>query len=199
MKALFLGCHCDDIELGCGGTIHKHKDWEVHCAVLCNHGYFDGELKNIKSYAQESLSNLGVTHQYFGGFIPDEFSQQRQKIWEYLSNLKKIQPQIVFVQSNDEHPDHKLLNQESIRIFRNTTVLSYHVTRSQQCFPADTFEELSAENVETKLRSVKIYHSLYKTKNYLTPENAISQLRFNGIYPGFEFAECYKTIIRIGI
>lgn len=201
MKALFLGSHCDDVDLGCGATIHKHRtDWDIQCAVLCNLGYFDGTLKNIQSIATRSLNNLGVKNVLFGGFHPDEFIHQRQKIWVFLSEINKnFAPDIVVVQSPDEHPDHKILNQECIRIFRHRTILEYHVTRSEKTHECDTFECVSRDNIDAKLRSAEIYGEIYKNKNYLEKDNVLAQLKFTGIYPGLDNAEGYKTITRIGI
>ena len=101
MQVLFLGCHCDDIELGCGATIHKHRnDWEMHASVLCSHGRRDDALEVIKHIAEKSLNSLGIQNLHFNHFHPDSFHQERQDIWRHLQYLKKhINPHIGITQS----------------------------------------------------------------------------------------------------
>ena len=201
MQVLFLGCHCNDIELGCGATIHKHRsDWEMHASVLCSHGRRDGALEVINHIAEKSLNSLGIQNLHFNYFPPDNFHQKRQEIWKHLQHLKKhINPHIVITQSSDEHQDHETLYKESVRVFRQSTLLTYSVCRSQRYTNPDTFEFVSEEDVAAKLNCANMYREFYKDKNYFDEDNIVSQLRTNGIYPDTQFAEVYQTITRIGV
>jgi len=201
MKVLFLGCHCDDIELGCGATIHKHKnDWDIYCSVFCSQGYKDGSLHFISDISAKALKHLGAKHLEFSTFAPDCFHTQRQQILELLMNLKKtIEPKIIFVNNSDEHQDHETLYKESIRVFRQDTLLTYPVCRSQRSFCPNTFEQVSIEDVNIKLESARMYKGFYGAKNYFNEDNLLASLRSNGIYFNAEFAEVYKTITRVGV
>tara|TARA_Y100000034_G_scaffold21066_1_gene24234 strand:+ start:548 stop:1159 length:612 start_codon:yes stop_codon:yes gene_type:complete len=202
MKVLFIGSHCDDLELGCGATIHKHRnDWDIHCSVICTEGRnSDGILVSIQHLAEKALSSLGVKNFYFDRFPPDHFAESRQLLWERLQFLKeKVKPDVVITQASDEHQDHETLHKESVRVFRQNTLLAYHVYPSQRCFNHDTFEIVEEENVKAKLRCAEVYGSFYASKHYFKEENIVAKLRTNGIYPNCEFAEIYQTITRIGV
>jgi LmbE family N-acetylglucosaminyl deacetylase len=202
LKALFLGCHCDDIELGCGATINKHKkDWSIHCSTLCSEGYKDDNLVNINGISKQSLGSLGVKNMDFQNFPPDNVSEFRQQVWEHLSKLKHcFKPDIVITQAADDHPDHVILNNESIRVFRDVTLMTYLSNpRSLRYFNADTFEVVDRKDVDAKLNCIKMYRNFYFDKFYLKDENIISSFRCNGYFVNEEFVEPYQTIIRIGL
>lgn len=202
MKVLFLGCHCDDIELGCGATIHKRSDWDVHCCVFCSEGRnSEGELVSIEEISRHSLRNLGAEQVYFHRSTPDRFRDVRQDIWEVLRHLRRtIAPDVVVTQAADEHQDHVVLNEESIRVFRDINLLTYLSSyRSQRYFDPDTYEVVDVPDVEAKARSIAMYRQFYTNKNYLEDVSLMSIMRSNGIYIGAQFAEAYRAITRIGI
>ena len=202
MKVLFLGCHSDDIELGCAATINKHKeDWDIACCVFCTQGYKNEKLEDIEHIARNSLKSIGVEHLKFYKFSPDNFYKNRQEIWIKLKEFKKeFNPDVIFTQIADEHQDHVTLNQESIRVFREKTLISYMpIILSQRSLSPDTYEIVSNEDVVAKLKCISYYREFYKNKNYLSENNVVALLRANGIYVQSEFAESYKTITRIGV
>lgn len=203
MKVLFLGCHCDDIELGCGATIYKHRsDWDVYTHTFCSQGYTPSqELVVIEDVSRQSQTNLGVENVSFGKVPPDHFHLHRQQIWECLTDLRRsIQPDVVVTQLADDHQDHVVLYNESVRVFREKTLLSYPCTmRSTRSFDPDTFEVVGGEDVAAKLRSMHIYQQFYTNKHYFQDSNVIAMLRANGLYTQNEFAEVYNTITRINI
>ncbi len=198
MRLLLLGCHCDDIELGCGSTIHKYKDdFEIYCSVFCSQGYQEGKLVPIDHIARESLHSLGAKQIDLNLFTPDEFYNHRQEIWRHLNYLREqIKPNIIITQSNDEHQDHETLYKESVRVFRQDTLLTYPVSRSQRSFCPDTYECVNYSDVASKLSSVNLYREFYTSKNYLAEDNVLAQMRANGVYVNTPFAEVYQTVTR---
>ncbi len=191
-NVLFLGCHCDDIELGCGGTInHFSKKWDISCAIFSTSG-LNGKYKNLKETSEKSLNYLGVNKIKFFKFKTGFFSKKRQKIWEKLNNLNlKNNPDIIFVNQKDEHQDHGVLNDEAVRVFRKKTIIEYNIIRSSLNFESNLFISLNECDVKAKLKSLSFY-KMYNEKNYFNKNNLKSHLRNNGIYIESDFAESFK-------
>lgn len=191
MNVLFLGCHCDDIELGCGGTISKfrHK-WNIHCHVLS-----DKDLvgRDLKSTCCKSLKKIGVKNVSFSSFKPSHFHEKRQEIWSTLNSLdEEIKPEAVFSNENDEHQDHKILYEETLRNFRKSSIIQYTISRSSNSFNPNIFIELSKKDVKSKCSAVLEYRKLYN-KNYLSKKSVVSQLIFFGIHQEMKYCESFNA------
>ena len=199
-RILILGSHCDDIELGCGATIYKHREeWETTCAVFMKHGDHIN-YKNLCEVSHKSLSFLGANEIRHFDFPVNNHYQHRQKIWETLHSLdKEIQPEIVITQQPDEHQDHETLYLETLRNFRKSSIISYRSSiRNCMNFEHHVFETLDRPHVNAKLDALKMYN-MYTDKVYFKPENVESMLRVQGIYVEAEFAEIFGAIKVIGI
>ena len=204
MKVLFIGCHCDDIELGCGGIIRKFsQDWNIHCLTL-SQSYsvvFDEEksrrLSGLKETSEKATAYLGAAEANHMNFPVGFFSDHRQEIWKTLNAQSGYD--LVFTQFGDEHQDHSTLYNESIRNFRTTSLLAYSITRSCFDFHPTAFYPLSREDLDAKLKALSYYSSMYDDKNYFDPKNVEAEARMRGIYIQEEFAEAFfplRTIVR---
>lgn len=192
MRVLFIGCHCDDIELGCGATIHKKKNWEKTCVILSSTG-LKNQHPNLHTLCRAAMLDLGVKDVRFFNFPPSFFPDHRQEIWEVLSKINdEIKPDVVFTQEEDDHQDHTVLAQETRRNFRYSSVIRYTVMRSCMGFIPNLFVPLSKIDLEAKIKALEHYN-IYKNKNFFSSENVEAQLRASGIYLDEEFVEAFQV------
>ena len=195
MNVLFLGCHCDDIELGCGGTISRfNKKWRIHCHVLSQTGLGGFKMKGI---CRRAMKDIGVSSVSFSNFTPSCFQESRQEIWRTMNDLgDHFSPDIVFSNESDEHQDHKVAWEEVSRNFRKSSIIQYRIVRSSISFAPNAFVPLEKNNVRAKCRALRRYEAVYD-KNYLKRQNIVSQLRSEGIYIEAKYCEsfCAKKII----
>lgn len=204
MKALFLGTHCDDIELGCGATIHKHKnDWEIICAVLAspkikiNHWQnSDRDLSCLGEITLQSLTQLGASKIYRGDFDVCFFNAHRNKVWEFLNNLEQtIKPDIVFSQDPDTNQDHQTLYEETLRNFKKTAVLCYRQHgKDITPFNPTTFSTVSEENVNAKISSLNLYKEIFYDRIYFQEQVIRATMMVYGLKIEAEYAEAFTTI-----
>lgn len=197
MKVLFLGSHCDDIELGCGGTISKYKDqWDIHCCIFSKHGP-KNKFKNLHKLSTKAIKLLGVKNKIiFFNYKPVFFYKQTEEIWEQIFNInEKLKPNYIFTQESDEQQDHEVLFNETIRNFKNSNVITYR-SSSRNClsFIPNYWEILNIEKVTTKLNALKIYQSVYSNKIYVQHENVKSRLDYDGTYINAKYAEGYRIM-----
>lgn len=201
MRVLVLGSHCDDIELGCGGTLYKHRnDWDITCVTFMRHAdhipYAD-----IWKHSERAMDVLGVSRRYYLDFPVNGHSQHRQKMWETLHKLDvKLQPEVVITQYSDENQDHATLYLETVRNFRKASVLAYRSSiRNCMNFNASAFEAIAKEDVDAKLEALSCYPEMYQGKIYFNSENVVAMLRTQAIYIEEEFAECFAVVKKVGI
>lgn len=198
IKVLFLGCHVDDIELGCGGTIHKKKnEWQINCLTLSQSSYsplgMDGPYPDIWKCQRESFDFLGVQGKWLS-HRTNFFYQERNELYASLNRENDItKPDIVFTQSCDDHQDHETLHKETLRVFQKSSIIEYHIPRSQRSFCPNYYQSLADENVNCKIKSLQFY-DMYRNKIYFQEEFIRSQLIQNGCYIGEKYAESFRII-----
>jgi LmbE family N-acetylglucosaminyl deacetylase len=200
-RALFLGAHPDDIELGCGALIHHITSiCEVYCVTLSDNQK-NPALKNVVDEHDRSMSILGVAKKntIFGNFTTRIFPNARQDILEYFLKLRgEIQPDVIFVHSRqDVHQDHNTMTDESLRAFRGITVLGFDVVRSSYGFFPHFLVEVTEEDVTAKIEALSQYKT-YRDKYYFNSELTRSISIRHGALAEIPFAEGFDILRIVG-
>ena len=200
-RALFLGAHPDDIELGCGALIHHISQLsEITCVTLSDNQK-DPELKNVVSEQHRSMAILGVPQDRIrnGPFETRIFPQARQEILEYLLQLREeVRPEIIFVHTNqDVHQDHLTMTQEALRAFRGITLLGFDVVRSSYGFFPHFLVEVNASDVTAKIEALAQYRT-YRDKYYFNSELTRSIMIRHGALAEKDFAEGFDILRIVG-
>jgi LmbE family N-acetylglucosaminyl deacetylase len=127
---LCLGAHCDDIEIGCGGTILKllndrpdlHVTWVVFSSDRVR------RVEALKSAAAFlSTANDVRVGNFLDGFLPSNSKELKEQFEE----LKKaISPDLVFTHyRHDLHQDHRLISDLTWQTFRDHLILEYEIPK----------------------------------------------------------------------
>ena len=207
-KVLFLGCHLDDIEFGCGGMIAKYANssTDIYLATLSvSNMNSQGKIQLVrnKNESYKAAEFLGVSKDnlYFGKCFGQVFDLNRQSVREELLNLRKLfNPDAVFYPAkNDTHQDHSALSDEAFRIFRNVSCFGYEVIRSSFNFFPQVYVEISENNLRSKSNAVMAYRSqLQESAGYYFDKSVIfSNAQFRGTQVGVKYSEafeCYRAI-----
>lgn len=197
MKILFLGCHCDDIELGCGATVNKYLDegHEIMCHTFSQKSIWKGEEIETVQFSKEALSLLGVKELSYSSLPPNYFYLHRQELWYELNTLEcKFNPDVVFTTESDFQQDHESLFNETLRNFKSKTIIAYKPTiRNSPDQVYNHYEKLDKRHLEIKKKAISLYE-LYKDVIYFKPENIESLVRTTGVCINEEFAEGSKII-----
>jgi len=199
-KILVLAPHTDDGELGCGGTIAKFcaEKKEVHYAAFssCKKSLPTGLAPDtLEKECKSAIQALGMhaSKLLLYDFEVREFAQKRQEILEELVSLNKyIQPDLVIIPSStDNHQDHQVIHQESLRAFKKSSIIGYELPWNQDRFTCSLFIKLSKDHLDRKVNAITKYLS-QSQRNY-TQESFIRSLAtVRGVQANSELAEAFE-------
>lgn len=201
---LVLAPHTDDAELGCGGTIARllEEGKKVSIAVFSTaeeslpEGAAPGTLK---LEFLNSMKVLGIKQDnlYIYNFPVRRFSYNRQEILEEIVVLRKnLSPDMVFVpSSNDLHQDHKVIHEESLRAFKNISILGYELPWNNINFSAQALISLKRNHINKKWQALQEYKTQFKKgREYFSKEFFEGLARVHGTQIKCEYAEAFEVI-----
>ena len=130
-KILCLGSHCDDIEIGCGGSVLRllaERRCEVHWIVFASTPPRKVEAERA---AALFLQNAAASQVAIHGFRDSFFPYVGAQIKEEFELLKaRISPDLIFTHTRDDlHQDHRIVNELTWNTFRNHLILEYEIPK----------------------------------------------------------------------
>ena len=128
---LFLGAHCDDIEIGCGGAVMQLASRYPKARFVWVTLSSDAERAAETRAAAERLLQDAREHDirveaFRGSYFPSCYAELK----DYFEGLKALKPDVVFTHfRNDLHQDHRVTNELTWNAFRNHLVLEYEIPK----------------------------------------------------------------------
>lgn len=129
---LCLGAHCDDIEIGCGGTMAKladeHPGLSVTWVVWSSNAR---RAEEARASAEAILAGVKsreiVVNGFRDGFLPYHGAQVKEAFEELK---KKVTPDLIFTHyRSDLHQDHRLVSELTWNTFRDHLILEYEIPK----------------------------------------------------------------------
>jgi LmbE family N-acetylglucosaminyl deacetylase len=196
-KLLFIGPHPDDVELGCGGILSKYSEGSQITYLILSPCLEDPKNKNILNEAKNAASRLGLSADAL--IIKDlprrTFHDQRREIRDFLISARdKYRPEAVFCPSlKDVHQDHSVTAEETLRLFRDVSVISYEAPRSAIFFQPVMYIELKDKHVKDKITALMCYKSQFD-KYYFQPGVIESFALMRGSQCSVKYAEAFEVL-----
>ena len=194
MKAIAVGAHPDDIELGCGGTLCQLlKNGGTVSAIFVTKGERSADAEIRMKESRDALGVLGVKEVHFGDF-PDTEIPNSHAVIDFLEQFVRSQPDVVLTHSvNDIHQDHRQVGWLSFSAFRNVAkILAYESPRVTPAFSPSYFIDVS-DCIEAKLRALQCHSSQQKERR-LTYESMLKLASFRGSQVGVSAAEAFEVV-----
>lgn len=203
-RTLFLAPHTDDVELGCGATLARcvEECETVDVVVFSTAGQSLPEGSDPDRLTKEFLKAMEEykiprerLHVY--DYQVRRLNYSRQEVLEDLVQLRSsIRPNIVFTPSGgDVHQDHQVVHNESLRAFKNVTMLGYELPWNHFHFETRVFTNVSEEHLATKLRALQAYKSQFeKNRGYFDEEFIKGLARVRGIQQGVKYSEAFELV-----
>jgi len=191
-NVLAVGCHPDDIELGCGGTIQKHIErGDKVYALILTRGQ-NGQHNPEMTECYNSLRVLGIKDVFFGdfidGFVPE--NQESVNFIESIINRHKIN-RVYTHYPHDRHQDHRkcsLIVSAAAR--KISDVLLYQGPSTNVPFEPHYFVELSEEHLKKKIKALENYKTQIE-KGIVNLEWIEGLAKVNGFSCRTKYAEAF--------
>ena len=184
-RFMFIGAHCDDIEIGCGGTViellRRYPEAGVHWVVLSSEGERRQEAQRAAHSMLRGISDRMITIKEFrGAYFPSE----APAIKDCFEELKRgFSPDVVFAHSRkDLHQDHRIVSELAWNTFRNHLILEYEIPKYDGDLGSPSvFVPLSAAGVKRKIALLMRVFKTQHSKHWLTPDTFQGLMRLRGI------------------
>ena len=131
-EVLFLGAHCDDIEIGCGAAIlkliSKRKDVHITWVVFCSDAAREKEARiSAEHFLKGAQKKSIIIHAFRDGFLP-YLGEGPKEAFEQLKLVSK--PDIIFTHyRKDLHQDHRIISELTGNTFRDHVILEYEIPK----------------------------------------------------------------------
>jgi LmbE family N-acetylglucosaminyl deacetylase len=184
-RVLAIGCHADDIEIGCGGTLltllASNPTLEVDWVVLAAPGHRSEEARASAQAFMAGARNVRIdVYEFRDGFLPYVGGEVKQ-VFEDLKG--RVDPQIVFTHAGyDFHQDHRLACELTWNTFRNHLILEYEIPKYDgDLGRPNVFVALEEEIVERKLALLEEHFPSQAGKHWFDRETFLGLMRLRGM------------------
>jgi LmbE family N-acetylglucosaminyl deacetylase len=185
LQILCLGCHSDDIEIGCGGTIlrlaEQYPDCTFHWVVLSATDVRAAEAQCAAVRFTSSARLAGPVLKAFpDGFLPFAGSEVKA-VFEDLKN--EISPDLIFTHyRHDAHQDHRLVAELTWNTFRDHMILEYEIPKYDgDLGQPGLFVPLEPDVYQKKVRYIMEVFQSQRSKRWFQEETFLSLMRLRGM------------------
>ncbi len=187
-RILCLGAHCDDIEIGCGGTLlnflTRYPDTEVHWIVFSGSRSRRDETKNA---AKQIIGESNLANVHFFEFRDGYLPYQGADVKESLHRLSQdVQPELIFTHHRkDAHQDHRLVSELTWNLFRDHLILEYEIPKYDgDLGKPNLYVPLDLPTADRKVRILLQTFESQANKHWFSDETFRSLMHLRGIEAG---------------
>ncbi|MBK7034645.1 MAG: PIG-L family deacetylase [Ignavibacteria bacterium] len=182
---LFVGAHCDDIEIGCGATVlnliekfpNAHYYWIVFSSSAVR---AEEALRSSEIMLAGAISKRIVIQNFQNGYFPYGGAQ----IKDYFELLKtQVNPDLIFTHYlDDRHQDHRILSELTWNTFRDHLILEYEIPKYDGGLGSpNCFIPVNQAHADKKIANLMKCFVTEATKPWFTPATFVAMLRLRGI------------------
>jgi LmbE family N-acetylglucosaminyl deacetylase len=203
-RVLVMSPHCDDGELGCGGSIAKFSEmgYEIYYVSFSDSKTTlsdEFEPDTLRKETNIATKILGIKEEnvMIYDFTTRHYSSKRQEILDEIIELRhKIDPGIILTPSTkDVHQDHQTVTNEVLRAFKKGefTILGYEEPWNCFTFDSIAFICLEKSHVDKKVNAVMSYESQCD-RNYRHRDFIEGLAITRGTQIGHTYAEAFEVL-----
>src|SRR6266705_1153980 len=203
-RVLCLGAHCDDIEIGCGGTILRLLREEPGCVIYwnvfsCTPLRKREAVKSAELFLEGAKSKKVLFRNHRDSYFPIQYKKIKAEFEELKS---RFAPDLILTHYRDDlHQDHKAISELTWTTFRDHLILEYEIPKYDgDLGRPNLFVPLPAATCERKVELLLEGFPSQRDRRWFTPDTFWALLRLRGVEAGSPsgFAEgfhCHKAVL----
>jgi len=200
-RVLALGCHSDDIEIGCGGTLltltRSVPDLHVTWVVLAAE---DVRADEAHASAAAFLADASSSDVRVLGYRESFLPYLGGEVKEAFERLKDTAPDLVFTHAREDlHQDHRLASDLTWNTFRSHLILEYEIPKYDgDLGRPNVYVALDEPVVDDKLRLLETHFPSQEDKHWFDGELFRGLMRLRGMECASRYAEafvCRKLVL----
>jgi len=184
LKILCLGAHCDDIEIGAGGTILQllagNRNLAVTWVVFSSNKERSQEARSsAELFLKRAAKKETIIENFRDGYFPFD----GQKIKDFIETLKAISPDVVFTHTRkDAHQDHRQICELTWNTFRNHLILEYEIPKYDgDMGQPNVFSPLEKDICTEKNRIILESFGSQQAKKWFSENTFFALMRLRGM------------------
>jgi LmbE family N-acetylglucosaminyl deacetylase len=197
VNILCLGAHCDDIEIGAGGTLLKiFRDYEIAAVNWIVFASDEIRKKEAVASAEKFLVDIPEKNiqikSYRDGYLP----YQAPEIKEYFESVKnEFSPDLIFTHyRNDRHQDHRLISDLTWNTWRNHVIFEYEIPKYDGDLGIPNFYvPLDEEHINKRNEILMETFLSQRSKHWFDKATFCALPRLRGMESATQFAEAFYT------
>lgn len=180
---LCLGAHCDDIELGCGGTLLELAR-RLHAPRFVWVVFAGDEVREAETRtAARRLLGAGcevTVHRFRPSYFSYDGAVIKQTFGALAANLD---PQLIFTHHlADRHQDHRLVGELTWSSFRNHSILEYEIVKFEgDLGHPNAYMPLSPDALKRKLAVLAECFASQRSRSWFDDELFRGHMRLRGV------------------
>ena len=128
---LCLGAHCDDIEIGCGGTLielaHRHPGIAFHWVVFSGDPVREQETRAAATALLAAAPPAVTVHRFRMSYFPQVAAELKDS---FEALRAAVRPELILTHHlGDRHQDHRTVAELTWNTFRDHAILEYEIPK----------------------------------------------------------------------
>jgi LmbE family N-acetylglucosaminyl deacetylase len=182
---LCIGAHCDDIEIGCGGTLlefrQRYPTLRFVCRVFSGTPTRAAEMRAaVARLLGDEVAREVVVHDFRGSYFP-YCGAEIKDAFEALK--QEVSPDLIFTHYlNDRHQDHRIIAELTWNTFRDHAILEYEIPKYEgDLAHPNVYVPLSAKNAARKVETLVASFPSQASRSWFDAEAFMGQMRLRGV------------------
>jgi LmbE family N-acetylglucosaminyl deacetylase len=197
LRVVCLAAHCDDIEIGAGGTLlrllHEHQgstlDWLVLSSTPQRR---EEELRAAEAFAADASELRIQIHELPENVMPSRSAEVQGLLGELAAST--VHDLVVAPASHDLHQDHRLLAEVAHQKWRDHPIWSYEIAKwDGDLATPNLFVRLDDETARRKVELLGKHFPSQHGHHWYDDEAFLGLMRLRGIECGARYAEGFHV------
>jgi LmbE family N-acetylglucosaminyl deacetylase len=184
LRVLCLGAHCDDIEIGCAGTLMTLQErlpgsrfeWVIFTR--------EGDRESESRSAASRIHGAGAAGVEVLDFRMSYLPYEGAKVKDRFEAIKdRMEPDLIFTHRiEDRHQDHRLIAELTWNTYRNHLILEYEIPKYEgDLGQPNLFVPLDAKIAARKIDMLMTSFPSQASRAWFTRDLFEAHLRLRGI------------------